>query len=131
MTVTAKTPAGLGNAGRSLWKQISSSLPEGWSFDERERAVLILACRQRDDISRLETSIKSDGAMTVGSAGQPVVNPAVTEARQGRLALGRLLGQLHIPDEEDKPRTVAGKRGQKAAKVRWEREREKWGPSNG
>lgn len=125
--MATKAPEGLGNAGRALWKQIAGSLPDGWELDNRERAVLFAACRQRDDISRLEAAIKKDGAMTTGSSGQPVVNPAVTEARQGRLALGRLLGQLQLPDEDDQPMTEAGRRAQKAARVRWDLEHEKYG----
>lgn len=125
MAGKAKAPDGLGNAGRALWRQVSAGLPDEWEFDERERAILFAACRQRDDVSRLESAIKADGVMSVGSQGQPVVNPAVVEARQGRLALGRLLGQLDLPDADEKPRSEASKRAQRAANVRWGLEREK------
>ena len=121
MADAPKPPTGLGNSGRALWRQIARSLPDGWELDEREEAILRLAGQQVDDLSRLEKAISKDGAMALGSAGQPVVNPAITEARQARLAIGRLLGTLHLPDADEAPRTAAGKRGQQAASTRWGR----------
>lgn len=114
-------PNGLGNSGRALWRSLVKGLPKGWELDERERALLALAAHQADDLAKLETAIKRDGTMTVGSTGQPVLNPAITEARQARLAVSRLLGQLALPDEEAEARTEAGLRGQKAARSRWDR----------
>jgi phage terminase small subunit len=115
------TAPGLGNRGRALWRSIVKGLPEAWEFDEREGAILAMACRQADDLARLETAIKKGGVMVPGSAGQPVLNPAVAEARQGRLAVNRLLGQLALPDEGEEPRTAAGERGRRAAESRWGR----------
>lgn len=114
-----KPPDGLGNAGRALWRQIAGSLPDGWELDDRERALLALAARQRDDLSSLEGAIKKSGPMVIGSTGQPVVNPAITEARQARLAIARILGSLALPDEDEVPRDNASQRGQKAAAARW------------
>lgn len=114
-------PRGLGNRGRALWRSISKALPDGWELDEREVAVLTLAARQSDDVAKLETAIKREGTMVRGSAAQPVVNPAITEARQGRLAIGRLLGQLSLPDEEGKPLSGASEHAQHAARSRWGR----------
>jgi phage terminase small subunit len=115
-----KPPTRLGSTGRALWSSVAKGLPEGWELDEREVAILTLAARQSDDLTRLE-AIKQDGAMVKGSTGQPVVNPAITEARQARLAIGRLLGQLALPDEDEQARTEPGQRGQKAARARWDR----------
>lgn len=117
-----KPPQGLGNTGRALWWQVLRALPAGWQFDEREEATLALAARQRDDLAKLETVIKRDGVMSVGSTGQPTCHPAVGEARQARLAIGRLLGALHLPDSDEKPATTASQRGQRAANARWTRE---------
>jgi phage terminase small subunit len=119
MADAPKPPTGLGNSGRALWRQIARALPADWELDEREEALLRLASRQADDLTRLETAIAKDGAMVRGSAGQPVVNPAIVEARQARLAISRLLGSLHLPDADEDPRSAAGRRGQEAAKARW------------
>lgn len=114
------SPKGLGNSGRSLWHSVLKAMPEGWELDERELALLGVACRQRDDLAKLEAAIKRDGAMTTGSKGQPVVHPAIPEARQARLAIGRLLGEIALPDEvAERPLTAAGRRGRKAAQSRW------------
>lgn len=117
-------PEGLGEAGAALWSRIvEPRAAAGWLLDEREAAILSAACRQADDIAGLEAEIVSAGRMVEGSRGQPVLNPAITEVRQGRLALGRLLGQLALPDGEDVPRSAAGQRGQRAARSRWSRQR--------
>lgn len=114
-------PRGLGNRGRALWRSIEGNLPEGWEFDDREAALLRLACEQSDDLARLEEAVRKHGAMVAGSTGQRVVNPALVEARQARLVISRLLGQLSLPDEDDQPKTDAGRRGQRAAQARWSR----------
>lgn len=113
-----KAPSGLKPAGRAVWRQIVDDLPEGWELDGRERRLLTLACRQADDLAALERSIAKHGAMTVGASGQAKLNPAVTEARQARLAVARVLGQIGLPDEEEQPRTEASRRAQHAANVR-------------
>lgn len=122
---SSTAPKGLGNSGRALWRQIADGMPAGWELDERELALLLLACRQRDDLSRLETVISKEGVMATGSTGQPVVHPAVLEARQARLAINRLLGGLELPDADEVPRSDAGRHGQRAARARHGRERDR------
>lgn len=113
-----RAPVGLAKAGRALWR----SLTGAYEFDLVEMAILAAACRQADDIAALEDAIAVDGVTVVGSAGQPRLNAAITEVRQGRLALGRLLGQLAIPlDAEGRPMTEASRRAQRAANARWNR----------
>lgn len=114
-----RAPAGLGPRGRALWGLIQKGLPDGWELDERECSILALAARQADDLAALERSIKKHGVTVAGSAGQPRLNAAVVEARQARQALGRLLGQLALPDEDSQPATEAAKRARHAAEVRW------------
>lgn len=113
--------SGLGQAGKGLCEAVVADLPDGWELDERERVLLNLAGRQADDLARLERVIAKKGAMALGSTGQPVVHPAVAEARQARLAISKLIGELELPDEEEKPSTSASKRAKKAADARWGR----------
>jgi pyruvate/2-oxoglutarate dehydrogenase complex dihydrolipoamide acyltransferase (E2) component len=112
-------PAGLGAAGQALWRSILGDLPASWELDGRELALLERACRQADDLGRLEAVLAEQGSMAVGSAGQPVVHPAIAEARQARLAIARLLGQIELPGEEEEPESEATRRARHAAKVRW------------
>ena len=62
--------------------------------DERELAILTLACRQADTVASLEAAVKRDGVMIPGAKGQRRLNATVTELRNGRLALTKLLGEL-------------------------------------
>ena len=39
-----KPPAGLAAAGRALWGSMRAALADGFDFDERELAILGMAC---------------------------------------------------------------------------------------
>jgi hypothetical protein len=111
----------LGTAGRTLWKAVLGGLADGWQLDERELELLGLACRQADDLSLLEAAIKREGVTSIGSTGQRTVHAAVPEARQARVTISRLLGQIELPDADEKPATAATTRSKKAAQARWSR----------
>jgi phage terminase small subunit len=122
MSSARKTPPmGLGPAGKALWKSVHDDLPDGWDLDHRELELLSLAARQADDLARLEKAIEKEGTMSTGSTGQPTLHPAIPEARQARQSIGRLLGALQLPDEDDQPATAASHRGRAAARARWGR----------
>src|SRR5215211_2823845 len=112
-------PRGLGDRGKALWRSTMAGLPKGWELDERETQILTLAVRQADDLRRLEIAIRRDGAMVPGSQGQPVLNPAIGEARLARLAITRLLGELKLPDAAGVPRSSRSRSAQRAAAARW------------
>lgn len=124
-----RAPARLGSAGRRLWRE----MVDEYEFDSRELVVLEAACRQRDDLAALEEEIREGGVIVEGSRGQPRLAQAVTEARQGRLALSKLLDALALPvGEGDVPTTGASRRAQKAANIRWLRaHREREGVASG
>jgi phage terminase small subunit len=113
-----KAPEGLAAAGRRLWRAIVGDLAEGMELDARELALLEAAARQADAVSVLERAVKRDGTMVKGASGQRRLNGAVSEVRQGRIALARLLGDLDLPADQA-PRTASSRRAQKAAQVRW------------
>jgi phage terminase small subunit len=115
-----------GDAGQALWDRVVSGLPEGFALTESEEAILGLAACQADDLGNLEATITKHGTMVTGSKGQPVLNPAVAEARQARLAIGRLLGQIpEAIDDGAETSTAAKEKARKAAQARWRRERAK------
>ena len=116
--MTADAPV-FGEAGTALWEALTGA----YDFGAGERPVLAAACRQADDVALLEAAIATDGATVEGSAGQPRLNAALTEVRQGRLALAKLLGALAVPEDDDRPLTAAGRRAQTAANARWDRRR--------
>lgn len=115
-----RPPADLGTAGKALWRRLASV----YVFEPGELAILETACHQADDVAALEALIAEHGMIVSGSQGQPRLNAAVTEVRQGRLALGKLLGQLALPDEVDRPRSSTSKAAQHAANARWSRKRQ-------
>jgi phage terminase small subunit len=114
-----RAPKGLGNTGRSTWRQILDDLDPELEFDARELAILRTACRQADLVTQLEQAVKKDGVMIQGAAGQRRLNATVTELRQSRLAFARLLGELGIPVDSGKPETAASQRARRAAHAKW------------
>ena len=117
MSEKHRTPPKLGPAGRALYRR----LDDQFEFDPGELVRLELACRQADDVSRLEASIAKDGITVLGASGQTRVNPALAEVRQGRQALSRLIGALSLPDETGRATTASSRQAQKAADLRWSR----------
>jgi hypothetical protein len=95
-------------------RALRSSLPESFEWTERDIAVLELAERQAGDIDRLEADIEANGVRVEGR-GARVLNQALAEVRQGRVALGRLLGLVEIPGEP----STSSQHGRKAAQARW------------
>ena len=112
-------PQGLGRAGSALWKQMVSPDLE---FSESELVTATLACRQADDLAALEALLAERGMVTVGSKGQPRLSPIVSELRQQRLTLNRLVAALSAPEPgEDAALTSAQRKARRAAEARWDR----------
>ena len=94
-----------------LVKAIRDGLPGTHVWDERELALLTLAERQAADLDALEADIAEHGVRS--PAGR--LSTIVSEARQCRVALARILGQVDIPDST----ASASLHGRKAAQARW------------
>ena len=107
MSKTPTAPAGLGAAGRKLWRSITDDF-EG---AEHETAILEEACRTRVLVATLRDQIETDGLMLPSSQGMRL-HPAVAEVRQQRLTLARLLATLDVPSlDEDQLPAARGVRG--------------------
>lgn len=121
-------PSRLAAAGRRLWRDTTAD----YDFAAHELSLLEAACATLDAIRVLERQVADDGPMLVGSTGQPVLHPAVAEARQQRLALARLVAQLALPDEDggavESPQTT---RAREAAQSRWRAQRRREGAAGG
>lgn len=92
-------------------RALRDSLPPSHEWTERDLALLDLAERQAADIDRLEADIAERGVRVTEGR----LNTAMCEARQSRVALGRLLGLVDIPGEV----TTAAVHARKAAESRW------------
>lgn len=89
-----------------------------------ELEILAEAARTLDELDALRDSVAAEGVTTLGSRDQVVVNPALSEMRQARAELRRLLEMLSLPDpEQDSGKAVTGARSARAAKAartRWD-----------
>lgn len=125
MSAQNRMPSGLGAAGRTVWRAVVDDLTAvgdddaTWELDGRERLILENAARQADLNAKLEAVIEEDGIVVAGSTGQRRLNAAATELRQGRVAVGKLLGELALPGEDGRVATARQKRARGAAEVRW------------
>jgi hypothetical protein len=115
-------PGGLQEAGRALWEHISDDSLE---LRPDELTLLAEAGRVADQIARLDETIAAEPTMISGSHKQPVVHPAISEARQQRALLASLLKRLDIPEEPEADGSwdglSASQRARKAAGARWGR----------
>lgn len=118
MTTTRKPPAppDLGVRGRAFWRTTLAN----FELSDVEMELLKECARLLDECESLRNAVDSDGVTVAGSTGQTRVHPALGELRQHRLALGRLLAQLSLPDLDDEHLLSPSQaRGRKAAQTRW------------
>lgn len=109
----------MGVEGRSLWRSVVAR----FELDEREVVILAAACRCVDRAGELDQLVAVEGVTVAGSSGQPRLHPGVAEARNQRVAMGRLLGQLALPDaggDVVQARTSTSLRASRAARARWD-----------
>lgn len=112
-----RAPSHLGDGGRALWGDVLRV----YDLAAHERRILEQVCATVDAIAELDALVARDGALATGSKGQPVVHPAVAEARQQRSTFARLLAELRLPDEDGVAvPSPASLQAQRAARVRWD-----------
>jgi len=101
----------------------AASVLADYDLGNDERELLTEAARTLDLLEELQVVLVRDGAMSKGSMGQPVVHPAVAEARQARIVLVRLLGSLGLALADDATGapmpTPAQLRGRASSASRW------------
>lgn len=89
-------PKGVGTAGRKLWREITGK----YDLRPDELSTLADACREEDLIARMQDKLDDESThlIVVGSQGQPVANPMVSEIRQHRGTKLAILKALKLPD---------------------------------
>jgi len=112
----APTPAGLDLPGKRLWRRIVGV----YELREDELVLLEHACHAADTIALLEAGMKGAPLLVSGSMGQQREHPLLSEARQQRGQLARLLAQLKLADEDGLSSTST--KARKAAQARWARQ---------
>ena len=120
MAAKTASKASLGLSFGSRGQAFYEAAVAGFELTGSELELLAEVCRLLDEIDLLQSAVGRDGVTAVGSTGQPRVHPGLGEVRQHRLALGRLLSQLALPDVEGEvlPSQVSA-RARKAAQQRW------------
>jgi len=109
-------PKDLATRGRAFWRQTLAV----FELSEVEMQLLRECCRLLDECESLREAVDREGTTVAGSPGQVRVHPALSELRQHRLALGRLLAQMALPDVGDTTlKTPTQARASKAAQARW------------
>lgn len=128
-TKIPRPPSRLGKAGRRLWRAVHQQ----YDMEQHEVELLSEACRTLDVIGDLDQVLAEAGPTTVGSTGQPVVHPALQEARLQRALLAKLLGQLGLPDVDGSSTALTGhqSRSRVGHKARWAPVRTPDGPGRG
>jgi len=86
--MTTRPPAGLGAAGRRLWRDMTST----YAFGPHERTILEQAARTLDVIAELEALTATPDATER--------RLLIAETRQNRAVLARLLAALRVPDDD-------------------------------
>lgn len=116
-----RPPAGLGKAGRALWRDVA----HGLQLRSDERAILATAARTADQIAALEATVAVSEPMIPGSKGQEVLHPAIPELRLQRQLLATLLARIDVPESEGIGGAwdglSAAQRARQAARARWDK----------
>lgn len=94
-----RTPAGLGPAGRRLWR----SVVEVFDVEGHHAQILALACHQADIADRLTAEAEAEGLIVAGASGQRRHHPALTEARLASVAAARIIASLGLDKAPDTP----------------------------
>lgn len=83
---------GIGVRGRRVWRDLVAR----FEFDDDEVDVLRELARCVDRLDALDADVAANGVTSLGSMGQVIANPALSEARQQQLLLVRLRKALRL-----------------------------------
>jgi hypothetical protein len=108
------TPKGLGSSGRKLWRSVA----DAFDLDYHEELLLREACRTADVLDRLDVEAAGSPVTVINFKGDQVAHPALSESRQQRIVLSRLLASLRLPsgEAEERPQRRGASRGSYAAR---------------
>lgn len=108
--------------GQSLVESIRAEMAElGVKPTSTEEELLRSASSLADRLEKLEQIIERDGILITTRRGEPKTNPACVEARATTRSLNQTLGGIFLGESTTSPKKNPVK--QRAARVRWDRER--------
>lgn len=100
-------PAGLGRAGRRLWKKVL----QGYHIMPSDLPTLEIACRQLDLIETARDQLRREGMTVAGAKGGMVKHPAIGIERDASalyLAAMKTLGLDVVPPRDGPGRPPGG-----------------------
>ncbi len=96
-------PTHLSPASREWAQGILSS----WELEPHKVKLLVQAAEQLDRITNARTQIETDGPYYTDARGTPRSHPALRDEREGRIVLARLVRELNLIEEPERPRPPA------------------------
>jgi hypothetical protein len=117
---TPRKPSLFNTRGQAFYDYATAD----FDLTESEQQILFEVCRTLDELADLAQVIERDGVTVTGSTGQTRTHPALNDVRQHRLALGRLISLLELPDLDGETlptfqQAQARNAGRKGAQKRW------------
>ena len=113
-----RCPAGLSIPGQRLWRNVT----EAYELRVDELVLLEVAAKTLDTVTALDAALVDQPLVVAGSMGQQREHPLLSEARQQRAALARLLRQLALPEVDEFSGAAARSHaGRALAYQRWAR----------
>ena len=108
-------------SGQLLWTSIAAVHTD---LGPDVLRMLTDACCEADLVQRLEDQLRDSPLMVVGSQGQLVASPLVSEVRQHRAVLASLLKSLKLPmtaGDAKRAEQTASEQARQAARTRWDK----------
>src|ERR1700758_5618606 len=122
MVDEVKPPAGIGAAGRQLWRQIArAAAQDDLEMTATEHRWLWSAAKLTDRLAAIEAAMEGGPMIVPGYNGQPVAQPLLTEARQYHLLISQTLARLKldVPDDAGVFGVAGANKARTAANARW------------
>jgi hypothetical protein len=110
-----RAPQSLGQAGKALWRAVTSD----YDLSAAEAELLRQACRVADHLARIDAALLDSDVVVEGYNGQPRPHPLLHTAADQRRVLDALLRSLALPmpdEDEGRRRSPAAAA---AAQARW------------
>jgi hypothetical protein len=114
-----RAPAGLGAAGRELWRDVLGA----YLLTPAEHQVLIALCHAVDQLAKLNAELVSAPLTVKGSRGQQVPNPLLHEARMHNKTVETLQRALCLPAPGQRTGQWRNPNTKSAVDERWRRAR--------
>src|SRR5215831_10686654 len=109
-------PAGLGEAGTALWERFTRDFtPESI----RETMLLEDLCRGEDLLVKFRATVQAEGYEIKNRFGDARAHPLLLQIHRLELQRVRLLRQLRIPPDDDRPKKL----GRPVGTPSWNRNR--------